>query len=108
MNTIPRSGVNRQTSRSRDGIFTQESNRGCGSRKAGATRSLEIKYQGRIGTNDSKNLLRFMEEYGIRFGILITKNRFEKMTMGDREIWYLPAWLALLDQGAGLPGPVNP
>lgn len=66
---------------------------------------LEIKYQGSIGTNDSKNLLLFMEEHGIRSGILVTKDRFEKTTMGDREIWYIPAWLALLARDSGMHDP---
>ena len=68
---------------------------------------IEIKYRNRIGTPGMKNLLLFMEEYGIRSGIMITKDRFEKTMAGDREIWYIPAWLALLAQDPGIPGPRN-
>ena len=40
-----------------------------------------------------------MEEFDVRTGILITKDRFDKKTVDGREILYLPAWLALLVQG---------
>jgi predicted AAA+ superfamily ATPase len=68
---------------------------------------MEIKYQGRIGPSDTKNLQLFMEEFGVRTGILITKDRFDKKTIEDREILYIPAWLALLAQDTRAPGPVR-
>lgn len=59
---------------------------------------VEIKYQNRISSSDTKNLLVFMEEYKVSTGILITKDLMDQKTVGEKEILYLPAWLALLAQ----------
>jgi predicted AAA+ superfamily ATPase len=57
---------------------------------------VEVKYQARISPSDTKNLLYFMEEYGTKTGILITKDQMDKKTINGREILFIPAWLALL------------
>jgi predicted AAA+ superfamily ATPase len=39
-----------------------------------------------------------MEEYKVSTGILITKDLMDQKTVGEKEILYIPAWLALLSQ----------
>jgi len=68
---------------------------------------VEIKYQNRISPSDTKNLLIFMEEYGVSTGILITKDLFDKRITGGREILYIPAWVALLADTLPLTDPVQ-
>jgi predicted AAA+ superfamily ATPase len=57
---------------------------------------VEIKYQNRISQSDTKNLVIFMKEFDTPAGILITKDRFDRIIVDGKEILYIPAWLALL------------
>jgi len=57
---------------------------------------VEIKYQSSITTSDTKNLRYFIEEHHVPLGILITKNVMERQSRDEKEIFCIPAWLALL------------
>lgn len=61
---------------------------------------IEIKYQKQITSSDLKGLLRFMEEFNIEKGIVVTKNLLEKRTMDKKEIIFIPAWLFLLSSNS--------
>jgi len=57
---------------------------------------IEIKYQNQISNSELKSLLRFMEKYNIKRGIVITRKTMEIRKIGDRSISFVPAWLAAL------------
>jgi uncharacterized protein len=57
---------------------------------------VEIKYQSQINAADTTNLLYFMNRYHLHTGVIITKNLMDKKTVDEKEILYIPAWLALL------------
>jgi len=59
---------------------------------------IEVKYQSRINPSDTKNLLAFMDLYHLSAGIVITKDMMEKTLFNGREVFFIPAWLALLAQ----------
>ena len=59
---------------------------------------IEIKYQTGITTSDTRNLRHFMEEHRLPLGILITKDLMDRKSRDEKEILYIPAWLALLAQ----------
>jgi predicted AAA+ superfamily ATPase len=59
---------------------------------------VEIKYQSSITTADTKNLRYFMEEHHVPLGILITKDLMERQSRDGKDIFCIPAWLALLAQ----------
>lgn len=64
--------------------------------KNGASTPVEIKYQNQITSSDLKALLKFMREFNIQKGIVVTKNLLEKRTIDGREVLLIPAWLFLL------------
>lgn len=58
---------------------------------------IEIKYQNEIDASDKKTMLDFMEKFGCRKGIMITKRLFrEEKPEKGMEIVLMPAWLFLL------------
>ena len=57
---------------------------------------IEVKYREQIGSSDLKGLLKFMKEFNIERGIVVTKNLLEKRSIDKKEIIFIPAWLFLL------------
>ena len=53
---------------------------------------IEVKYQNRIYNHDLKNLMYFMDANDLIFGVVVTKNLFEKR----EKILCIPAWMFLL------------
>lgn len=57
---------------------------------------IEVKYQSHVAPADIKNLVKFMDVFKLKKGILITKNIFEHRKVGGKKITLVPAWLFLL------------
>jgi len=45
---------------------------------------------------DLKGIIKFMEKYGVREGIVVNKDLLEKMEQNGKILWLIPAWLLLL------------
>ncbi|MFH1774950.1 MAG: hypothetical protein ABH874_08345 [Methanobacteriota archaeon] len=57
---------------------------------------IEVKYKSRIDRMDLKGLLKFMEKFKVKKGIVVTKEMFETQRIDGKEILFVPAWLFLL------------
>lgn len=57
---------------------------------------VEVKYRNTILLRDLKGIIKFMEKYGIREGIVVSKDLLQKMEQDDKILWLIPAWLLLL------------
>ena len=57
---------------------------------------IEVKYKNQITQADLKGLLKFMDIYKLKEGILVTKDLFEEKQIGEKEILFVPVWLFLL------------
>jgi len=57
---------------------------------------VEVKYRNTILPRDLKGIIKFMEKYGIREGIVVSKDLLEKVEQNDKILWIIPAWLFLL------------
>ena len=53
---------------------------------------IEVKYRENISGQDLKNLIEFMEEFKIKKGCLISKNKFDEVHITNKTIKILPAW----------------
>ncbi len=53
---------------------------------------VEVKYQGSIGKGDFKGLMQFMRKYGVKRGILISKNIRDTVETEYGTIEIIPAW----------------
>lgn len=58
--------------------------------------SVEVKYRNTILLRDLKGIIKFMERYGVREGIVVTKDLLQKREQDDKILWLIPAWLLLL------------
>ncbi len=65
--------------------------------KNGTLLPVEIKYRNQILSSDLKGLYKFMEEFGLERGLVVTKSTFEKKD-GEKRITFIPAWLMALAQ----------
>ncbi len=66
-----------------------------------------MKYQNEITGTDLKGLARFMESYGVKRGLVITKDLLDRKSVDGREVVFVPAWLFLLSEmceGQGFSG----
>jgi predicted AAA+ superfamily ATPase len=54
---------------------------------------IEVKYQGSLTKSDFRNLLTFMDDEGIKTGLVVAKNQFEAYQFNDKKIITLPLWL---------------
>ena len=66
---------------------------------AGGIKSLlpiEVKYRNTILPRDLKGIIKFMTKYGVREGIVVSKDLLEKMEQNGKILWLIPAWLLLL------------
>lgn len=57
---------------------------------------IEVKYKTQLDKKDVKSLLRFMEEFKVKKGFVITKDTIKREKMDDKELIFIPAWLFLL------------
>jgi hypothetical protein len=57
---------------------------------------IEVKYKNNIAKKDLKNIIKFMDRYKCREGIIITKNTREERKIGKKKIELIPAWLYLV------------
>jgi predicted AAA+ superfamily ATPase len=57
---------------------------------------IEIKYQSQISPSDFKGIFKFMGEFDLKEGIIVTKDLFERRKFREKEILFIPAWLFLL------------
>jgi len=57
---------------------------------------IEVKYRNAILPRDLKGIIKFMEKYGIREGIVVSKDLLQKREQDDKILWLIPAWLFLL------------
>lgn len=57
---------------------------------------VEVKYRNTILLRDLKGIIKFMEKYGVREGIVVSKDLLQKMEQDDKILWLIPAWLLLL------------
>ncbi|MBA7561137.1 ATP-binding protein [Candidatus Atribacteria bacterium 1244-E10-H5-B2] len=57
---------------------------------------VEVKYRNTILLKDLKGIIKFMEKYGVREGIVVSKDLLEKMEQNGKILWLIPAWLFLL------------
>ena len=57
---------------------------------------IEVKYKNKIDTDDTKNLVKFLNKYKQKRGFIVTKDAFGKKEIDGKEIIMVPAWLFLL------------
>ena len=57
---------------------------------------IEVKFKNIIDSADLKGLIRFMDEFNLKLGYVITKNKIGEEKVGNKKIIYVPAWLFLL------------
>ncbi len=57
---------------------------------------VEVKYRNTILPRDLKGIIKFMTKYGIREGIVVSKDLLQKREQDDKILWLIPAWLLLL------------
>ena len=57
---------------------------------------IEVKYRNTILPRDLKGIIKFMEKYGVREGIVVSKDLLQKKEQDDKILWLIPAWLILL------------
>ena len=57
---------------------------------------IEVKYRGLLETSDLRGINKFMEKFGVKKGVLVTKDIFSEENIGDKKIIRIPAWLFLL------------
>ena len=57
---------------------------------------VEVKYRNQILLKDLKVIIKFMEKYGVKEGIIVSKDLLQKRKQDDKILWLIPAWLFLL------------
>jgi len=57
---------------------------------------IEVKYTNRVDMTDLKGMLKFMDKFKVKMGIVVTKDLFEERKQDKKEIILIPAWLFLL------------
>lgn len=61
---------------------------------------VEVKYQNEITPSDTEAVLEFMEKFGCKTGIVVTKSLFKEEEKigpnGNKKLLFVPAWLFLL------------
>lgn len=65
-------------------------------KKDNAIIPVETKYKMQIDKKDIKSIKKFMQEFVVEQGFVITRNRLGIEKAGDKEIMFIPAWLFLL------------
>jgi len=57
---------------------------------------IEVKYRNTILPRGLKGIIKFMGKYGVREGIVVSKDLLQKREQDDKILWLIPAWLLLL------------
>lgn len=57
---------------------------------------VEVKYKTHIDKKDIKSIVKFMEEFHVKQGFVITKDLLDAEKIDGKEIIFIPAWLFLL------------
>jgi predicted AAA+ superfamily ATPase len=57
---------------------------------------VEVKYRNTILPRDLKGIIKFMKKYGVKEGVVVSKDLLEKSEYNDKILWLIPAWLLLL------------
>ncbi len=57
---------------------------------------IEVKYTSSVSTRKLKGPIKFMDKFKVTRGIVITKDKFMKDKLKNKDILYIPAWLFLL------------
>ena len=57
---------------------------------------VEVKFRKSIDARDLKGLLSYMNEFGVREGVVVTRDILEERTVNGKRIRLIPAWLFLL------------
>lgn len=63
---------------------------------------VEVKYKNVISKRDLKNLLGFMEEFNVKKGYLISKNKSDKVKINGKTIKIIPVWQFAFENGISL------
>jgi predicted AAA+ superfamily ATPase len=71
-------------------------------KKDNATIPIEVKYKAHLDKKDVKSMLKFMEKFKAKKGLIITKDVAKQEKLDGRQLIYTPAWLFLLN-GAKIP-----
>lgn len=56
---------------------------------------VEVKYRNKVDARDLKGLLGFMEKFGVKRGIVVSKDMLKREEMGGKVIDFIPAWVFL-------------
>ncbi len=56
---------------------------------------IKVKFQTQITSSDLKGLCKFMDEFSLEKGMLVTRYIFEKRNIDGKEILFVPAWLLM-------------
>ena len=57
---------------------------------------IEVKYQSQITRSDIKHLMKCMDMFKLKKGLIITKDMFESKQINELKILFIPAWLFML------------
>ena len=57
---------------------------------------IEVKYKSNLDSHDLKTVLKFLNKFKLKKGIMVTKDMFERKEINGGEILFIPAWLFLL------------
>ncbi len=57
---------------------------------------IEVKYKTQIDRKDLKSLLKFLEDFKLPKGFIVTRDLLEDKRIDNKEIIFIPAWLFLL------------
>lgn len=57
---------------------------------------IEVKYKNKMASSDLKGILKVMEKFKTKKGIILTKNVLRKTKRDNKEILYIPVWIFLL------------
>ncbi|MBU4076432.1 MAG: ATP-binding protein [Euryarchaeota archaeon] len=65
-------------------------------KEKGIVLPIEVKYQQNITNSDAASVLKFCKKFGVRNGLMVTKELMDMRKIGDVEMLFIPAWLFLL------------
>lgn len=57
---------------------------------------IEVKYKSNLDNHDLKTILKFLNKFKLKRGIVVTKDVFGRKEINGREILFIPAWLFLI------------
>lgn len=65
-------------------------------KEKGIVLPIEVKYQHNVTNSDAASVLKFCKKFGVRNGLMVTKELMDIRKIGDVEMLFIPAWLFLL------------